>query len=568
MTWALRCAVVAVVLLAGATSSTVQPEPAHAYYDAITTAADWETVNGWLNNSEQPQLDSVRNRGSSAKAWFKARRAIGRIPSWAAAGSGVGTFTLAAGSALYLGWEIGHASGASDWAYGKVVGWGETAQPEPLSGSIRAYYWKVAFASGSVYNAGTLTGSPTFSSTDAWVPIVRYSTNGGSSWSERNGYVSGCVTFNASPCNDGTYTISAAGGCYLNSVNGAIFASLEQAGWGGTGGQHTRTYFQNGDTNCDIVYGEGTAEAMDRYAPTEQRPYSSATDAYRKTHTASTGVAKPNPTPLYPSGIGVSQAEAAIENDDALADEIGRILHPTTGGGSADEPALLPQPRLNETYGQYAQRLRAAGYLGTITRVAEVDPDVMVMFGPNVVTRVETATDTMILTDPWPVPPPTLTVPGASTEVIVTANPGTEPFPEPGEPGSGADPPPGNAPPPGGDSPINVADCQCPPPDFTPITDIDYGEVFPFGVLLVVDEWLDDLSGTANAPSWTFDDFEHIGVDEDYVLDLSAFDTYAGMIRTILSWAMWVGALWWFGARWLGFQGTGDPGEAVDEAWS
>ena len=52
-----------------------------------------------------------------------------------------------------------------------------------------------------------------------------------------------------------------------------------------------------------------------------------------------------------------------------------------------------------------------------------------------------------------------------------------------------------------------------------------------------------------------------------YAVDLEVLDPYMAIIRTILTWCIWIGGLWWFGSRLLGFRETGDPGQAVDDAW-
>jgi len=36
-------------------------------------------------------------------------------------------------------------------------------------------------------------------------------------------------------------------------------------------------------------------------------------------------------------------------------------------------------------------------------------------------------------------------------------------------------------------------------------------------------------------------------------------------VRSLLSFCIWIGGLWWFGSRWFGFSGSGDPGSAVDD---
>lgn len=585
MKWGRRISLAVIVVALAAVAAMTRADPAFALVDPIVTTEDWAKTNDLLNaNEATTELPCIKSKTGCARAWFKSKRIIGRVPSWASAGSGITGFTLAAGSALYLGWEIGHASGASDWAYGKVLGWGETAQPQPSTGSIRAYYWKVALATGAVYDGTTLSGSPTFSTTAAWVPQVRYSTDSGATWSTRNGYVSGCVfpgdgVLN-SPCNNGTFIVGTAattahGTCNVTTTEGFILGALEASGHQGGGQVYAREYIANGDYACDIVYGEGTSQAMDRFAPTEFRPYASTTDAFRKTNTAATGVPKPDPHPAFGSSDQVA-AEAAIVADQDLATELDEYLHPSAPT-TPDDTVLLPQPMFNETYSHYRARLRALGFLGTITLSENVGVDVLPEFGPNVVTEVQvtttTGTETYPLLSPWPDPPATLTVPGTDTDITIEYNPDDAPAPGPDDPGGENDPPPGNAPPPGGGD-INIGSCSCPGPDFGPVTDIDYGDKFPFAAIASFEGLLGTtLFASPDAPVFDFDftsfeagDFGPYNLGH-YTVDLEVYDDYMAIIRTLISWAIWVGGLWWFGSRWLGFHGTGDPGEVVDEVY-
>lgn len=103
-------------------------------------------------------------------------------------------------------------------------------------------------------------------------------------------------------------------------------------------------------------------------------------------------------------------------------------------------------------------------------------------------------------------------------------------------------------------------------PDFGPVTDIDYGNKFPFGIFVWADELLDTLTTSPTAPGW-----EHSVPALDgrtvpaYEWDLSFFDDYMGIWRTLLSFALWVGAIWYLATSILGFRSAGDPAEAIDD---
>lgn len=560
-----RATVAAVVAVLCAVVATVRAEPASAYYNSITTAADWEVVNGWLNSTAAPPAQSITTNPSSGGAWFRARVALGRIGLMGATGSGLTSIALGAG-ALYVGWEIGHASGLSDWAYGRMSGATGTAQPS--AGTIRAYRWKYEQATGAIFTSdpATTCGDGASPATYCWVPTVRYSINSGSTWSERPGYIgSGCVTDAPSPsfCDSMSSMPTTYNGAKWNADQGAMIPELEGSGFARRC-YNTGTGSGSSDVVMTCYWAETNAQWTARFRPTEQRPYNSSTDAARKTGTSGSTFSgySAQPAPEYGSGTATT-VETELESDDTLSTEIGTILHPTTE--TQAETVALPQPRLNETATQYRSRLRALGFLGTITLSENAGVDVLPEFGPNVVTSITVGTDTYPLLDPWPDPPPTLTVPGASTTVTIEHNPSTAPAPAPGGPGSAADPPPGNAPPPGGGGTITVGDCTCPAPDFSPITDVDYGDKFPFGVVSLVGGFLGTtLNASPDAPVFDFD-FGWLGITPHYVVDLDVMDAYMATFRAILSFCIWIGGLWWFGSRWFGFSGSGDPGSAVDD---
>jgi hypothetical protein len=55
------------------------------------------------------------------------------------------------------------------------------------------------------------------------------------------------------------------------------------------------------------------------------------------------------------------------------------------------------------------------------------------------------------------------------------------------------------------------------------------------------------------------------GFSAHYAFDLTYFDTYMATIRTLISFALWVGAIWYVGSALLGFRAGGDVSDAADE---
>lgn len=228
-------------------------------------------------------------------------------------------------------------------------------------------------------------------------------------------------------------------------------------------------------------------------------------------------------------------------------------------------PKVLPKPLPGETATAYRTRLRTAGFLGTITidELADEDLPTEYLWQPSEVVRIHigTPSTTIQITDPWPTPAP---VASPTTDVTIEAAPET-----PTEPRTDADPlPPGYG---GG------ATSDCEPwleadPDFSPLTGLDLDGKFPFALFAWVGGVLGSLSAVADAPSWDF----HIVIPATAVssetdlghfeVDLEWADSYMSTVRTILTFVLWIGAVWFFATSLLGLRAPGNPAEAVDEA--
>lgn len=254
---------------------------------------------------------------------------------------------------------------------------------------------------------------------------------------------------------------------------------------------------------------------------------------------------------------------------------INHILEPTvypwvpgcieTAPTAEPDPATvtLPRPMANETYPDYILRLQDRGWLGSATLVEldPYDPEI----GPEAVSKLgvtgKPGTWRRAL---WPSTNPTI---GYSVDLTIWHNPDTAPpvNPDPTdedtpEGGGGVVDPGGTC-----DGPLEAD------PDFGPLLGLDFGDRFPFGLFTWVASVLGAFLVTPDAPNWTFDitipatsvtpayDFE------PFTIDLEWLDDYMATFRLLLTFVLWVGAIWYVGSGLLGLRTGGNPAEAVDD---
>jgi hypothetical protein len=246
--------------------------------------------------------------------------------------------------------------------------------------------------------------------------------------------------------------------------------------------------------------------------------------------------------------------------------EPGNYPIPSPGCFTEPEPAPGPgaaliellQPLVGETYANYLARLQAQGYVGTATRTHLSESAGDPAMGPNGIARlrVQSRTGTVNVYRPSAWPSTGVEI-SADSDLDIATNPDsyTEGGTTPGTP----------LPPVGGgggtcDGYMTAA------VDLTPLTQLNFGNKFPFGLFGWFADIIDQIVAAPDAPSWSFD-FDWLNIDADYVVDLEAFDPYMERIRTLLSWVMWAGAIWFAATSLLGIRNTGDPGAAVDDAW-
>jgi hypothetical protein len=243
------------------------------------------------------------------------------------------------------------------------------------------------------------------------------------------------------------------------------------------------------------------------------------------------------------------------------------------GGWQSVPTFALLKPLVNEPYPDYIARLQAEGWLGSATTVEVDETEALPQMGPEGVVSVRIGTNVYRPTS-WPSISPRWNV---NVNITVRYNPadlpeapgGGEPLPPGGGGGTGT----GTGVPVPPTGPLGDWCPACPDVDFGPLTEADFGGAFPFGVLVWVGDTLGTLTTTADAPAFDFDYTETAAGSMGtynlghYNVDLEVLDPYMSIIRTILSWCIWIGGIWWFGSRLLGFRETGDPGSAVDDAW-
>lgn len=294
--------------------------------------------------------------------------------------------------------------------------------------------------------------------------------------------------------------------------------------------------------------------------------------------------------PTYGGGTqtAVSALLAPPYVTDDEAEEIGEAIDegadlvPDTIPDVIEEQATIPipPPDPGEDANSYRRRLVAAGVLGAITIITLAagdsphpdHPDYDPRYGPDSPVKIKVG-DPLGAAIPLPAPgfpsgapdPETPEVPDLDTPttvrphdpVQITKNPttvdeGTGPVPVP--------------PPPGGGGGGTCTTVELTPLDASPLTELDYGGSFPFGVFGWFEGVLEDLTPGRVAPSFTFAGATIGGYElPDYTIDLSWADSYMSTIRTMIAFSLIAMAVWYFATGFLGLRGgVGDPGGGHD----
>lgn len=180
---------------------------------------------------------------------------------------------------------------------------------------------------------------------------------------------------------------------------------------------------------------------------------------------------------------------------------------------------LVPLPYHHETYGHYVTRLQTNGLVGNVTQVSDAyaDPG----HGPNEVFSVN--------------PAPRTRVAPAST-VDVYANPADAPWPDSPDTGTGVGVPPPN----GGTGGITgPCDTTIRAIDLGPLSGINLGSRFPFGIFAWISGVLGGWTAGGGAPSWSFSLLGH-----PQTVDLSFMGSAMSIMRPVFLSLALLGYVW------------------------
>jgi hypothetical protein len=253
-----------------------------------------------------------------------------------------------------------------------------------------------------------------------------------------------------------------------------------------------------------------------------------------------------------PAGAVITQPVAA-----GVSKPLGFVWPDFTVNPDEDDmPFVLPRPNPDETYEDYSDRLVADGYLGTITTLELTEETASVSVGPLGVSRIKTKLNATAVTSTLLVPVETqweTPVKIRTSEPIELAfNPATMPA-------TGEDTwPVGGG---GGGS----GSCDCPPVDFSPLTGLDLGSNFPFGLFAWIGDALDvfDVSPITPDINWPIK-APAAGVDTTFDMDLHFWDTYMGWMRALETFFLWASALWFVAAKFLKLDWAGQPDDGME----
>jgi hypothetical protein len=538
---------------------------------------------GWngLNSTSTTSAQAARTAVLDAQ---RASRFMPRLATLNTLTLGVGAFTL--------GWTIGRTLDTHVLHLSGPAGWSTAAAP-----SLSSIQWK--------HQTGTWCGTcGSIGATDGWALMVQSATHSSTDPRLWNG-TSGALT-NAQL----DYLESGAFGPYYdNSPNCG----------GGVGGGATRcgVVFKT-DTEMEtalVPTYNGPASGAPSFTPTETRSTSyavpgtagntadmtaaraalgSGTSADRwvdETTGHGTGAPPIDGTLTGPNCVGmltssactaalttlghtgtvnVNVATTATANASMAANSVisqswtsgtpileTGTLTITVNPAAGAMPFALPAPLYGETADDYRTRLITAGLLGTATLTTLTEDTAVPQLGRSATVRVRVGTSTLTVpvptTTPFPSPgtavsPWTSPTVRADSDVEIEQNPDT--LPDYGAvPGSGSD------------------DCPCPigAIDFSPLSEISTGSTFPFGIFTFFGDILGHFNVTPEAPGWDFTLGTSAVGEYAFNWDLDAFSAYMAIVRSLISVALWIGAVWLLATRLLGFHAGGDLTEAADD---
>jgi hypothetical protein len=441
---------------------------------------------------------------------------------------------IASGSVLV--WKIAESAGLSGFVYRKITGENYT-----VAGSGLTYTWESICTSGTASISGgncavnaplAQSGYPTLM--DGWeLTVTTYGRN----------Y---CDPANAASC---IKTISSP---TMIGINGTALTASSGTPCGAVAASCRRKIRTDAQMQAKISIQPSTAAEFATPPAGASTVTAGQADNTITNAELDAALAELGATDGVDRTVSDPPAEAAV-------DAINQELDP----GYSPDVFVILQPLPNETYSAYLTRLQADGFVGTATMTQLATN--LNGYGPLAVARivVPATGGTTTTLDPlaWPATVPTVQPTAAIT---IRYNSSTAPEAPTGTPASGA-----------GATPVTVPETTIPAAgalDFTPVTDLDPGCSFPFGLICYAQDVTGWFNVTPDAPvfPWPNPEIEVLGTayggGGDGEVDLNVMDGYMSTLRTLISVVLWIGAVYWLAASLLGFRAGGDPGEAADEA--
>lgn len=283
------------------------------------------------------------------------------------------------------------------------------------------------------------------------------------------------------------------------------------------------------------------------------------------------------------SGLGPARTTISTSPDVGFPAGVNCILAPAdyvcptspSDPGAPTKDFLILRPQTGETYDQYANRLRANGWLGNITFLDDQGYSTSpypagspaLALQPGTVTAVGVG---VTLPLSYPIYDPTTGKPAPWPSTIPTiANSTTTTIAVQRVPAGYSPPPPdngqGTSPGSGGTTPTPGGGCKCPPINFKPLENINYGGKFPFGLFTWLASNLSAFGGTSVAPdiALTAPPGSYVsGQDLNFADANTGFGAFRSVEYPIVEFLISLGCIWFLANKILGI--GGGSGESDD----
>jgi hypothetical protein len=496
----------------------------------------WSTAEDELNSLTGTNAKTTR------VALWRARVAAGALPALAT----VSMVPIEIAGAGALGWSIGRA--LDTHVLGLTVDGGIFGGPFASSGvGYQAIGWEEVSCSTTAQPASDFFG-PSSSGT----VYACTSADGYQMVSPVSGFIGRMIV---SDVGEGSGTGDGVPGSQLATydvcatTSNVIFGSFACADWrvnlrnyidgslGSLPGTKATLYSvtQSGNTEAVVTRYISDSNFENRVSDAKWRDGGSHTHTTSTTHTPAGAETITDPE--------LASAQSALDTAPVAGEWTDHILDPTYDD-PIFPPVVWPQPLPNETYDEYTDRLTALGVLGAVTVEDALSP-YSEGYGADSPVRIRIKTPagvTVRVLDPLSWPTSDVSYPN-NYETEITPNPADAP-PVPTDGGSGCD----------GYLTASV--------DFGPLSTIDFGNKFPFGIFGYLYDTISPLSVSPVTPSVDWDIHLPAVGTFNFAADAHGLDSFMSYLRTLMAVFLVLGAVYLIAASFIKIN-LGNPGNAV-----